>query len=82
MKVCISEALKSTQEDRHLAINHEITRWELADADKELKWLKSAVSSFEKEYEQIQRKTDEIQMELDNERCLFLPFTFWTSALH
>ncbi|GFZ18235.1 histone mono-ubiquitination 2 [Actinidia rufa] len=68
MKVCISEALKSAQEDRHLAINQEITRWELADADKELKWLKSAVSSFEKEYEQIQRKTDEIQMELDNER--------------
>ncbi|GFZ20784.1 histone mono-ubiquitination 2 [Actinidia rufa] len=68
MKVCISEALKSTQEDRHLAINHEITRWELADADKELKWLKSAVSSFEKEYEQIQRKTDEIQIELGNKR--------------
>ena len=82
MKVCISEALKSAQEDRHLAINQEITRWELADADKELKWLNSAVSSFEKEYEQIQRKTDEIQMELDNERCLFLRFTFWTSALH
>ncbi|KAL7199237.1 hypothetical protein ACSBR2_021509 [Camellia fascicularis] len=68
MKVCIDEALKSTQEDRHLAVNLEIAKWELADAEKELKWLKSAVSSSEKECEQIQRKMDEIQMELDSER--------------
>ncbi|CAL5437774.1 unnamed protein product [Camellia sinensis] len=68
MKVCIDEALKSTQEDRHLAVNLENAKWELADAEKELKWLKSAVSSSEKECEQIQRKMDEIQMELDSER--------------
>ncbi|CAL5357927.1 unnamed protein product [Camellia sinensis] len=68
MKVCIDETLKSTQEDRHLAVNLEIAKWELADAEKELKWLKSAVSSSEKECEQIQRKMDEIQMELDRER--------------
>ncbi|THF96496.1 hypothetical protein TEA_002517 [Camellia sinensis var. sinensis] len=68
MKVCIDEALKSTQEDRHLAVNLEKAKWELADAEKELKWLKSAVSSSEKECEQIQRKMDEIQMELDSER--------------
>ncbi|KAK2970137.1 hypothetical protein RJ640_025756 [Escallonia rubra] len=68
LKVYITEALKSTQEDRRLAVNLETVKWELADAEKELKWLKSAVSSSEKEYEQIQRKMDEIQNELDNER--------------
>ncbi|KAI8573059.1 hypothetical protein RHMOL_Rhmol01G0249200 [Rhododendron molle] len=68
MKVCIAEALKSTHEDRHLAVNLETVKWELSDAEKELKWLKSAVSSSEKESEQIQRKIDEIQMELDSER--------------
>ncbi|KAK1356163.1 E3 ubiquitin protein ligase [Heracleum sosnowskyi] len=68
MKVSILEALKSTQEDRQLAVNLESAKWELSDADKELKWLKSAVSSSEKEYEQVQRKCDEIQKELDIER--------------
>ncbi|KAL6976763.1 E3 ubiquitin-protein ligase BRE1-like 2 [Sarracenia purpurea var. burkii] len=68
MKVFLAEALKSTQEDRHLAVNLETTRWELADAEKELKWLKSAVFSSEKESEQIQRKMDEVQAKLDSER--------------
>ncbi|KAK2975947.1 hypothetical protein RJ640_013439 [Escallonia rubra] len=70
LKVYITEALKSTQEDRRLVVNLETVKWELADAEKELKWLKSAVSSSEKEYEQIQRKMDEIQNELDNERSI------------
>ncbi|KAK9273851.1 hypothetical protein L1049_018663 [Liquidambar formosana] len=68
MKVCLTEAVKFTEEDRHLALNLETAKWELTDAEKELKWLKSAVSSSEKEHEQIQRKKDEIQMELDTER--------------
>lgn len=68
MKVCLAEALKYTQEDRHLAVSLETAKWELADAEKELKWLKSALASSEKEYEQIQRKKEEVQMELDNER--------------
>lgn len=68
MKVYIVDAIKSTQEYRHLAVNLETAKWELADADKELKWLRSAVSSSEKENDQIHRKMDEIQMELDNER--------------
>uniref|UniRef100_A0A5B7BKN1 E3 ubiquitin protein ligase n=1 Tax=Davidia involucrata TaxID=16924 RepID=A0A5B7BKN1_DAVIN len=68
MKICVTEAIKSTQEDRNLALNLDTVKWELADAEKELKWLKSAVASSEKEYEQIQRKMDEIQMELDSER--------------
>lgn len=71
MKISITEALKSTQEDRHLAVNLETAKWELADAEKELKWLKSVVSSSEKEYEQVQRKIDETQKELDIERSVF-----------
>ncbi|KAG5227554.1 E3 ubiquitin-protein ligase [Salix suchowensis] len=68
MKHCLIEAVRSTEEDRRLAINLESARWELMDAEKELRWLKHAVSSSEKEYEQIQKKINEIQTELDSER--------------
>jgi len=68
MRHCLIEAVRSTEEDRRLAINLESARWELMDAEKELKWLKYAVSSSEKEYEQVQKKINEIQTELDSER--------------
>ncbi|XP_015581901.2 E3 ubiquitin-protein ligase BRE1-like 2 isoform X1 [Ricinus communis] len=68
MKVCLTEAIRSTEEDRRLAVNLETARWELMDAEKELKWLKYAVGSSEKEYEQIQKKMDEIRTELRDER--------------
>lgn len=68
MKHCLIEAVRSTEEDRRLAINLESARWELMDAEKELRWLKYAVSSSEKEYEQVQKKINEIQTELDSER--------------
>lgn len=68
MNVCVTQALKSTEEDRHLAVNLENSKWELSNADKELKCLKSLLSSSEKEYDQIRRKMEEIQEELDNER--------------
>ncbi|TXG73101.1 hypothetical protein EZV62_001680 [Acer yangbiense] len=68
MKACLTEALKSTQEDRRLSINLETAKWDLADAEKDLKWLKSAFTSSEKEHEQIQRKTDEARRELEIER--------------
>ncbi|XP_011010702.1 PREDICTED: E3 ubiquitin-protein ligase BRE1-like 2 isoform X3 [Populus euphratica] len=68
MKHCLIEAVRSTEEDRRLAINLESARWELMEAEKELKWLKYAVSSSEKEYEQVQKKINEIQTELDSER--------------
>ncbi|XP_071712414.1 E3 ubiquitin-protein ligase BRE1-like 2 [Rutidosis leptorrhynchoides] len=68
MNSCIIHALKSTEEDRHLSVNLENSKWELANADKELKCLKSLLSSSEKEHDQIRRKMDEIQEELDNER--------------
>ncbi|KAL1203722.1 E3 ubiquitin-protein ligase BRE1-like 2 [Cardamine amara subsp. amara] len=68
MKGCFSEAYKFIQEDRHLAISLETTKWELADAEKEFRWLKSAVSSSEKEYEQISRRRNDIKLELEDER--------------
>ncbi|KAI3822910.1 hypothetical protein L1987_10511 [Smallanthus sonchifolius] len=68
MNSCITHALKSTEEDRHLANNLENSKWELSNADKEFKCLKSLLSSSEKEYDQIHRKMEEIQEELDNER--------------
>lgn len=68
MKVVLSEGMKTSQEERHLAASLEAAKWELADAEKELKWLKSATSSAEKEYDQIHRDMNEIQMELDKER--------------
>ncbi|XP_030524209.1 E3 ubiquitin-protein ligase BRE1-like 2 isoform X2 [Rhodamnia argentea] len=68
MKVLLSEAIKSSQEDRHFAISLEGAKSELGDAEKELKLLKSAFASSEKEYDQIQWDLNEIQMKLDNER--------------
>ncbi|XP_061373602.1 E3 ubiquitin-protein ligase BRE1-like 2 [Gastrolobium bilobum] len=68
MKALLSEAIKCTQDEKHLAVNLEFAKWELADAEKELKWLKSAISSSEKEYDQIQKDTEAIEMELDSER--------------
>lgn len=71
MKACLAEGFKFIQEDRHLAISLETAKWDLADAEKEFKWLKSAVSSSEKDYEQIQRKTNDIQTELHDEKSVF-----------
>ncbi|CAN1224674.1 E3 ubiquitin-protein ligase BRE1-like 2 [Linum perenne] len=68
IKACFAEAIRSNVEDRHLLIKLETARWELADAEKEQKWLKYALSSSEKEYEQIQKKSDEVRTELETER--------------
>ncbi|XP_027333941.1 E3 ubiquitin-protein ligase BRE1-like 2 isoform X2 [Abrus precatorius] len=68
MKAILSEGIKCNQEEKHLVVTLEFAKWELADAEKELKWLKSAVSSSEKECDQIQNETEAIQMELDSER--------------
>lgn len=71
MKALLTEAIKCTEEERHLAVNLETAKWELADAEKGVKWFRSALSSSEKEYEQIQQDIDDIQIELDNERWSF-----------
>ncbi|XP_021740269.1 E3 ubiquitin-protein ligase BRE1-like 2 isoform X1 [Chenopodium quinoa] len=68
MKAIMSEALNHCQEDRHLIVSLERAKWELSDVEKELKWVKSAIASSEKEYEQVQRKTADIQKELGSER--------------
>ncbi|XP_021865497.2 E3 ubiquitin-protein ligase BRE1-like 2 isoform X1 [Spinacia oleracea] len=68
MKAIMTEAFKHCQEDRHLMVSIERTKWELSDAEKELKWVKSAIASSEKEYEQVQRKTAESQKGLNSER--------------
>lgn len=71
MKAIVSDAIKCNQEEKHLAVTLEFAKWELADAEKELKLLKSAVSSSEKEYDQIPKDTEAIQMELESERYFF-----------
>lgn len=68
MKHHLQEVLSSIKEDKHMAMKLETAKWELADAEKELKMLKSTVSLSEKEQEQIQRKIDDIKIDLDNER--------------
>lgn len=68
IKALLTEAIKCMEEERHLAVNLETAKWELADAEKEVKWLKFALSSSEKEHEKIQQDIDDIQIELDNER--------------
>ncbi|XP_058108518.1 E3 ubiquitin-protein ligase BRE1-like 2 isoform X2 [Magnolia sinica] len=68
MKASLIQAGKVSLENRHLAINMESAKLELVDAEKELKWLRSAVDSSEKEYEQNQRKIVELQAELESER--------------
>jgi hypothetical protein len=68
----LSEAAKCTQDEKHLAVALEFTRWELADAEKELRLLKSVASSSEKEYDQIQKDIEAIEKELDSERFVSL----------
>lgn len=79
MKALLTEAIKFTEENRRLEVNLETAKWELADAEKELKWLKYAVSSSEKEYEQIQQDIDDCQIELDNERW-FSDLSCWITC--
>lgn len=68
MKTYLTQAIKSSEEDRHLAVNLETAKWELTDTEKELKWLKSSVASSEKEHEHIQRKVHDVEIKLESER--------------
>ncbi|KAI3995588.1 hypothetical protein MKX01_023333 [Papaver californicum] len=68
MKSYLTEAGKACSEHRHLITTIDSSKWELADAEKELKWLRGAISSSEKEFEQNQRKVTELQKDLDRER--------------
>ncbi|KAL4195948.1 hypothetical protein AMTRI_Chr04g180860 [Amborella trichopoda] len=68
MKAYLAQAEKASQENRHIAIAMESAKLELVDAEKELKWLKSALDSSERDSEQSERKLAEVQIELENER--------------
>lgn len=75
MKASLTEVIRCTQEERHLTISLETAKWELADAEKELKWLKSAFSSSEKEYEQTQQQITDTEVELESERYVLGVFS-------
>ncbi|KAF3777023.1 E3 ubiquitin-protein ligase BRE1-like 2 [Nymphaea thermarum] len=68
IKAYLAQAAKASQENRHLAMSVETAKVEQTDAEKELKWLKTAVESSEKDIEHNQKKFDELQAELEKER--------------
>ncbi|ONK75057.1 uncharacterized protein A4U43_C03F12870 [Asparagus officinalis] len=68
MKAYIGQAIKTSSENRHVAVNLEKAKMELAEAEKRLRWVKSVAESSDKEYEQNQKKILELKMELDCER--------------
>lgn len=77
----MTDVIRSTREERHLTISLEIAKWDLADAEKELKWLKTAVASSEKEYEQTQQQITDIEAELESERCVLGLFSSLNSPI-
>lgn len=81
MKASLTDVIRSTREERHLTISLEIAKGDLADAEKELKWLKTAVASSEKEYEQTQQQITDIEAELESERCVLGLFSGLNSLI-
>lgn len=69
MKANLIQAGKNSVENRHVSIKLENAKMELAHAEKEVKWLRSAFDSSEKEYELNQRKMVELRKELEVERA-------------
>ncbi|KAJ6812009.1 E3 ubiquitin-protein ligase BRE1-like 2 [Iris pallida] len=68
MKAYIAQAIKTSIENRRVNINLDKSILELAEAEKELKWVKSAVDSADKEYEHNQKRIIELRKELERER--------------
>jgi len=68
MKICVAQAIKTSAENRHLAISLERTALEVSNTEKELKWLRSSVGSSEKEYDETQQKISELRILLEHER--------------
>ncbi|KAG0489180.1 hypothetical protein HPP92_007991 [Vanilla planifolia] len=68
MKSYISQAAKAALENRQIAINTDKTKLELADSEKELKFLRSAVDLTEKENERNQKTILDLRMALERER--------------
>ncbi|KAK8959740.1 E3 ubiquitin-protein ligase BRE1-like 2 [Platanthera guangdongensis] len=68
MKAYLTQASKTSIENRRIAINADKTKLELADSEKELKWLRSAVDFTQKDFEHNQKRIVELRMELERER--------------
>lgn len=68
MKAYITQAIKASTENKHVAINLEKTKMELSETEKRLKWVKSSAESFDKEHEQNQKRILELRKELERER--------------
>ncbi|XP_020586058.1 E3 ubiquitin-protein ligase BRE1-like 2 [Phalaenopsis equestris] len=68
IKSLLAQAAKTSVENRQIAITMSKTKLELADSEKELKWLRSAVDSTKKEHERNQERILNLRMELERER--------------
>lgn len=72
MKAYVAQACKASLENRHITINLNQAQVELADAEKELMWLRSTYDASQKEYEQNQKRIGNLRSELERERCFCL----------
>lgn len=68
MKTYLTQAANTSIENRHIAISMDKTKLELADSEKELKWLRAAVDVTKKEYERSQTKNLDLKTVLERER--------------
>ncbi|MQM12666.1 hypothetical protein Taro_045585 [Colocasia esculenta] len=68
MKSLLAQAEKTSAENRHLVLTIEKEKLELMEAEKDLKWLKSAFESSEKELEQNQQTAAKLRADLEEER--------------
>lgn len=68
MKTYLAQAANTSIENRRIAINMDKTKLELADSEKELKWLRAAVDVTKKEYERSQTKNLDLKTVLERER--------------
>ncbi|KAL5707727.1 RING-type E3 ubiquitin transferase [Ranunculus cassubicifolius] len=69
LKANLIEVNKASIENRRVSLNVESAKWELSDAEKEMKWLRSAVGSSDREFEHIQQNVSQLEIELENERA-------------
>lgn len=76
MKALLSQALKASSENRHLAISMDKAKQELSMAEKELEWLTSSVNLYEKEIKHNQQQIANMQADLESERYIFLGSKF------
>ncbi|EHA8591515.1 putative E3 ubiquitin-protein ligase BRE1-like 2 [Cocos nucifera] len=68
MKAYVAQACKASLENRHITISLNQAKVELADAEKELMWLRSTYDASQKEYEQNQKRIADLRLELERER--------------